>query len=398
MMREIKLRGFAHAVVLALALGSMQCAMADDAVDNGNKAILDKLQVDLKRLEVAEKELGLVKNATPEPSPLQKPEAAKAEATTTRLAFLQSSELAGQLVGQLQPHLRGQQKVLIESPNLLHYLAANDSVDALLHASERAVAKETETLESLSGAALASVAPVVATAVMIAQSGFAIASAARTKIAFVSGTDHSTLATKVLQAELVRALGSKVQVYDPDAYLPLASSILDTRMAGLTQALKQSERSLQAAGARSKNLRSTEGKTKGQIASDAKEAALLDEQIKVLAGVMVQAEKYQLSLHAMNDAGVTPLVEAKRGEWLKGLFKESSDIPRLSVSSISSAFDIIAADGWVKGVRVAAAANTIAQWRLVKADGSVVSGAAQSCLAKGDVCARVVLRADDFVK
>lgn len=445
------------AVMLVLSAGIMQHAVAEEAAaPDPTKAAKDQLELDLKRLEVRQKQADLYKSVTPDLSDykLDKPEAPKVEATTSRMAFKQSEKLAEEMATAISGFLGGAKSVLLESPHLLVYLSAHDSVDALLDASISAVNESTIALQAMvdpaniaqpsvpsnnkctlstadfvfkgnpvcSKGLTRSISTTVIGAIpAIVQSGFAIATAARTKYAFSPGANHQTVATTVLQAKVISGLQNQgITVYDPEAFLPIAPSPVDAKNAALGKALIDADEVLKKAAKKSKGLREKANKKKAELAAGVKEADTIDAQTKILNGVMVQAEKYQLSLHVTDDTGVTPLIQAKRGKWLKERFEETPKVPgtpatattaatpekpavpgaaRLSVTSILSTSDIVAADGWVKGLRVAASGNTIGQWRLVKADGSVVTGSSQSCLpdTKGE-CMRVVLRADDFVK
>lgn len=447
----------ASAVMLVLSAGIMQHAVAEEtAAQDPNKAVKDQLELDLKRLEIRQKQLDLYKSATPDLSnyKLDKPEAPKVEATTSSMSFKQSEQLAKEMAMEISKSLGGAKSVLIESPHLLVYLAANDSVDALLDSSISAVKDSIIALQAVmepekvvqpsvpskkectrSNADLvfdgnpvclkSSTRSISMTAIgiipAIVQSGFAITSAARTKYAFATVANHQSVATTVLQAKVISELQTKmITVYDPEAFLPIAPSLLDEKNAALGEARIDANEILKKAVRKSKGLREKGNKNRAELAADVKEADTIDAQTKILNGVMVEAEKYQLSLHVNDDTGVTPLVQAKRGKWLKERLEETPKVPgtpatvttaaipekpavpgaaRLSVTSILSTSDIVAADGWIKGLRVSASGNTIGQWRLVKADGSVIAGASQSCLpnAQGE-CMRVVLRAGDLVK
>ncbi|WCM90565.1 hypothetical protein [Acidovorax sp. NCPPB 3576] len=410
--------------------------MAEDAVVN-NDALKAQLDLQKLRLELTQDRVDIYKSLVPDLSTYKRdaPQAPMVEATTTRVAFTQASEMAGIIENQVRRHATGG-VVLLESTQLLGYISAVDSVQALLNASIDAVEKNTGYVQDAIKSIRPSIkekptgsntgqwmqpriAPALLALPALVESGFAIASAMRTSYS-MSGSRHEDLSTKVLQAQVVAALAESkdtadpavkkqsIQVIDVDTYLPVGTAggvtpgaKIHAQIAKLTRSLDLASITMKEANAISKGLREVAKPSEkgGDDKDKIEQADLLEAQAKVLSGVLVQAEKYLLSVHTPMESGLTPLIAATRGEWLRDVLSTSPPPPRLSLSSVVSATDIVAADGWIKGLRISVAGNTVVQWRLVFADGRVVAGAAQACeTSSAPSCVRALLKPDDGVK
>lgn len=343
-------------------------------------------------------------------------------ATTTRVAYQQAHALAASVALQIQVELgkapdsgvTGKtDKVLLDSPHLLGYQSSFSSVQSVLKTSYDSVNKLNENLKealrakagSKGGDAGDDKAAALAAAIPLLQLGLSVATALRTSYV-MGGTSHESLSTKVLQAEVVSQLAVKsIKVYNADAAISWpkeGDATLTKSISDLRELVAKSRASLSDADKKVKALtvKAKSPDPKGDPDPELTEFAEgIAAHAQLLAADTDAAAKYLVWLYTPTDTGLTPLIAAKRGLWLDDLFAKNPNAPRLTVASAVAATDIIAADGWLRGLRVAVAGNTIVEWKLVFPDGRVATGTAQSCSTPKDpTCAHVVLRPDEPLK
>lgn len=351
-------------------------------------------------------------------------------ATTTRVAYQQAQALAASVAQQIQVELKkptdppsntSPDRLLLDSPHLLGYQSSFSSVQSLLKTNFESVDKLNENLKealrakepepakkndrSKGGDAGDSKAAGIAAAIPLLQLGLSVATALRTSYV-MGGTTHESLSTKVLQAQVVSNLADKsIKVYDADAAiswpkngdakLTTAISDLQTLVAKARASLFDADKRVKALTVKAKSP-DPKGDPDPELTAFAEGIAA---HAKLLAADTDAAAKYLVSLYTPTDTGLTPLIAAKRGLWLNDQLEKNPNAPRLTVASAVAATDIIAADGWLRGLRVAVAGNTIVEWKLVFPDGRVATGTAQSCSTPKDpTCGHVVLRPDEPLK
>ncbi|MBW4490933.1 MAG: hypothetical protein KME12_24470 [Trichocoleus desertorum ATA4-8-CV12] len=412
-MRDTRNKNFRGALAIVAAVALCTTAQAEDSPETA--ALKTELDLEKTKLEVAKTRADLYKSLVPELSDYKpgKPDAPQVLATTTRIAYLQADALAqtvakevhaaaGKLAKPSTPSI-----LLLDSPNLVSYLSAADSVIETLKASTYATAESTNDLSNLlnavtnparhpkgnmgNGLRQRSLSLGLLALPALIESGFSIASAMRTQYV-MTGTRHEDTSTKVLQAKTIGALGDLgIQLFDVDAYLPQNS----TETAALYKAVQDQTSSSDAA----RKLLKTANKlaTVKKEAGEKDVAERIEEQAGVLSGVLAQADKYLLTIRTPGDSGVSQMTAAIRGTWLRKQL--ATNPPRLSLASIVSSTDIVAADGLFKGLRVSVAGNTVVHWRLVSSEGLVQTGTTQACSdLASHACSRTVLRADDGFK
>lgn len=427
-MERMKLGMLAHASALICACAFAGAALAETDIEAA--ALKQSLELEKLKLGVEKDRAELYKSLVPDLSDYKR-EAPKTVpevvATSTRVAYSQAAILANGVAMQVK-HRAGEKnkEILLDSPHLLGYLSSLSSVDTLLVSNKKSVEDLARNLDAMvavtppkpplsrttkSITAVAGILPVL-------ELGFAVASALRPSYV-MGGSRHEELSTKILRAQVVSKLGMTqemkdekigvvvtfpaISVYDVDTAIkwPEASEkVLDDKVKGLREAVEKARESLRKADAHVKKLTEDakpadpDGKPDPALTQH---AAGIAAQAKALTTDVDNSAKYLVSLHTPNDTGLIPLIAAKRGLWLKD--KLASDPPRLTLASLVAATDIVAADGWFKGLRVSVAGNTIVEWRLVFPDGRVQTGTAQSCEDPTQpICKPLILRADDQVR
>ncbi|RKL23994.1 hypothetical protein BFJ63_vAg14002 [Fusarium oxysporum f. sp. narcissi] len=388
-------------LALALAIGAAGGAQAE--LSSELQAEKDRLEVEQARLAVAKSRAELASSMVPnlKDYKLAKPDAPVVDATAATIAFQQSSALAAKIAEEVNKAL-GDLKtnaVLLNSERIMELISAADSVGARLDLALSAVQSSDKDLQDLMDAINRAGAPSTkalgagaAAIPAVVSAFFSVASAARTQYT-LSSKSHSDLASSVLRAKVASALSaSGYKVYEPDAYIPIGADLqVQKQWAALDQARKAAKNTFTSAAKLAKQLRDAEAED---------QAELLDAQAKVLNGVVSQAEKLMADLLTPDELGAVAMVAAQRGSWLRSSLEDTSQAPpvRLTVTALLSATDLVAADGFVRGLRIAVSGNTIGEWSILTRDGQLRTGVVQACAQEASrACARVVLRPDDEV-
>lgn len=443
-MERMKANAVAQACALIGALmlsgGAQAEADAETEGDPAYKASKQALELEKLRIGVDKDRADLNKSLVPDLSaykraaPSAVPEVA---ATTSRFAYLQAVALAESVANSIRINTTAK-SIILESPNHLGYLSSLSSVEALLVANSRSVSSLTVRLDRMRSQQDPTPPPPAAppqkdakgfgaaAAVPALQLGFAVATALRPSYA-MGGTKHDDLSTKALKANVISLLGcqlpaqavvapaatappsncNEIVVYDADSAIQwpinedaeLESKVLDlaNKVEAARTSLLEAEEKIDQLTDAAKPATADGKPDPGLTQRAAKIAALA----KLLSADADNAAKYLVALHTPTDTGLTPLVAAKRGLWLNKQLKKKADEqpPRLTLTSVVAATDLIAADSWFKGLRVSVSGNTIVEWRLVLPDGKMKTGTAQSC---GDAtittCKPLILRPDDKVR
>nr|WP_314709546.1 hypothetical protein [uncultured Comamonas sp.] len=388
-------------LALAFAIGAATGAQAEMSAEL--QAEKDRLEVEQARLALAKSRAELSSSMVPnlKDYKLAKPDAPVVEATAATIAFQQSAVLAAKIAEEVDKALGDlmTKAVLLNSERIMELISAADSVGARLDLALSAVESSNRDLQDLMDAinragtpgtktlgAAAAALPAVVSAF------FSVASTARTQYT-LNSKSHTDLASSVLRAKVASALSaSGYKVYDPDAYIPVGSDLqVQKQWAALDRARKGAKNTSISATKLAKTLRD---------ANAAEEAELLDSQAKVLSGVVSQAEKLMADLMTPDDKGTVAMVAAQRGSWLRSRLEDTDPAPpaRLNVTALLSATDLVAADGFVRGLRIAVSGNTIGEWSVLARDGQLRTGIVQACAPDASkACARVLIRPDDEV-
>ncbi|QPS78497.1 MULTISPECIES: hypothetical protein [Delftia] len=388
-------------LALAFAIGAATGAQAEMSAEL--QAEKDRLEVEQARLALAKSRAELSSSLVPnlKDYKLAKPDAPVVEATAATIAFQQSAALAAKIAEEVDKALGDlmTKAVLLNSERIMELISAADSVGARLDLALSAVESSNRDLQDLMDAinragtpgtktlgAAAAALPAVVSAF------FSVASTARTQYT-LNSKSHTDLASSVLRAKVASALSaSGYKVYDPDAYIPVGSDLqVQKQWAALDRARKGAKNTSISATKLAKTLRD---------ANAEEEAELLDSQAKVLSGVVSQAEKLMADLMTPDDQGTVAMVAAQRGSWLRSRLEDTDPAPpaRLNVTALLSATDLVAADGFVRGLRIAVSGNTIGEWSVLARDGQLRTGIVQACAPDASkACARVLIRPDDEV-
>ncbi len=426
-MERMQFGKIARACAMFCACACATAALAEPETEMA--AIKQSLELEKLKLSVEKDRAELYKSLVPDLSDFKR-EAPKTTpevvATSTRLAYSQAALLANELATQVKDNAGNVNEILLDSPHLLGYLSSLTSVETLLESNKRSVENLTTNLDAMVAVKppvpppnrKAKSLPAVSAILPVIELGFAVASALRPSYV-MGGSRHEDLSTRVLRAQVVSKLGvtqarkdgktgatailPAISVYDVDTAIKWPEApekVLDGKVKDLRDAIDKARNSLRAADTHVKKLTDEakpadpDGKPDPALTAH---AAVIAAQAKALTTDVDNSAKYLVALHTPSDTGLIPLIAAKRGLWLKD--RLDKDPPRLTLTSLVAATDIVAADGWFKGLRVSVAGNTIVEWRLVFPDGRVATGAAQSCEdPTKPICQPLILRADDQVR
>jgi hypothetical protein len=372
-------------------------ALATAEAEAGNAAESARLALAKAELESEKAKLEYQKALLPTiPDPsrykVAAPNAPVVAGTATRMAYAEADALAPRIVEEIEKSLpRGNAAIIVpDDPRTRTLIALSRALRESLGQARDRIQHEWKRLDQVMTAAPVPmfVGPALPLVGAIGEMALSYAQILRAQYDF--GTSSQTvLAETVLQARVSELLleHGKAKLVDPDAVVVLMTAESDTSVE--MTALREVRKALTAlrekfidAGNLASRKRSEAPRVEDKGNAAARAAAMktadeIDAAAKSAGAVADEVHKFLAALFVADAQGISPLDAALRGGVLNDLLAKGQPV-LLSVKAVSADVDTIASDKLFRGLRVSVSSNTVARWRLVAVNGTVLStGAVQ---------------------